>query len=74
VSPEKVDAAVEAQVVAIQRKAVNLVKYLGTDAKDVSIERVIAELRQAWKDEHPTGIVSRNPTASAEVIEIEDAA
>jgi hypothetical protein len=73
-SPEKVDAAVEAQVVAIQRKAVNLVKYLGTDAKDVSIERVIAELRQAWKDEHPTGIVSRNPTASAEVIEIEDAA
>jgi uncharacterized protein YwbE len=64
-APDDKVLAYEAQVVAVEKRAANIVKFLSTEACDVSIERAIAALRQAWKDEHPTGIVSN-------VVDIDD--
>jgi hypothetical protein len=69
ISPTKGELAIEAQVVAVQKRAENLVKFMGKEAQDVSIERAIAELRQAWKDAYPTGSTVR-PTA--DIVEYDD--
>lgn len=76
-APEKVDPIYEQQVVKVQARVLQDIKFLTTVAKDVSFERYVAELRQAWKDETGGITVGRNPTTTTatpetNIVDIDD--